>query len=239
MARCNCGAATCSCSYSPGCGISMSGVGTAGNPYVFSADLDAAGGLVCNSEGIAIERVRVGTSTERAALGVGSVHDGDQWTESDTGLRYERLGSSWILAGDLTGYTTFTPTIYSTTTTFLGIGNGTVYGRYFRSGRHVHVHMGFTWGSTSATGGLTGAVRLSLPFAPQSDFAVDRAPLGNGRIIDISTLYTPRHAGYRDVTGTHTAALFNDAGTETTFATIATWATGDDVKFNLLYETAS
>jgi hypothetical protein len=69
-------------------------------------------------------------------------------------------------------WTTYTPGIFAETGTAPTIGNGTLTGRYLKTGRTVDWVAQLTWGSTSAAGSGGGSENwmIGLPAAPAAGF---------------------------------------------------------------------
>jgi len=127
-------------------------------------------------------------------------------------------------------YSAHTPTL-----TGISIGNGTVAGRYAQIGKFVHYWGSFVLGSTSS---VSGGIGVSVPVNLNTVSALvgtaeardsssgNRAPLtayGNGGVTSVQFVGLFTHNG-------------GEQGINNTFPW--TWATGDLVYWNLLYEAA-
>lgn len=115
--------------------------------------------------------------------------------------------------------------IWSTTGTQPVLGNGTIYGRYARLGRLVHLYIELTMGSTTTYG--TGTFGFSLPVTAENRFWI--LP---GASLDVGV-------GYEDITGVisgnlttvflHTLTSVGSNLTTVTQGTPITFGTGDKI----------
>ena len=157
-------------------------------------------------------------------------------TDTNTIWLYD--GAAWVSAinaSSLNGigeYAAYTPTF-----TNLTVGNGTVDFRFCRVNDFVHVEGGVTFGSTTS---ITGAVLITLPVTGAGDTFNFQ---GLARLRDSSTgaslqgfvfFNSPTEVSVRSalVSGT-TVATANLSSTSP-----FTWATGDTLKVNFVYEAA-
>lgn len=88
--------------------------------------------------------------------------------ETDTDKLLIYSGSSWIEGLNLTAWTSYTPT-WGSSGVAPAIGNGTITGKYFRSGRLISFLAFLRAGSTTTFG--TGSFTLTLPVAPHNSTA--------------------------------------------------------------------
>lgn len=105
------------------------------------------------------------TSTTRPA----SPYEGMQIFETDTDKEYIYSGSAWVEVGRLGAWTAYTPT-WTATGTPPTLGNGTISGRYRRSGRLIVFEAELVIGSTSSGG--TGSYTLVAPVAAAAGIGV-------------------------------------------------------------------
>lgn len=111
------------------------------------------------------------------------------------------------------------------------IGNGSITGAYMKVGRLVVYRIAMTTGSTSTYG--TGQYRWSLPVAA----AVTGYIFGNGTIVDISA--GARFNRVALALTTTTIDLMTEAAVEVGQTVPMTWATGDIVNIQGVYESAA
>lgn len=151
--------------------------------------------------------------------------DGAPILEADINTYLSHTGNAW---------TTYTPA-WTSTGTQPAVGNGSIEGAYFRSGRLITVRIRLTIGSTSTAG--TGTYFLSAPFGTQSTF---QSQLLKGLWFDASasTWY-----GYFAIIQQNTATIQFQRGNGTTEQWTATApfapATGDIMIVSGTYEAAS
>ena len=131
-----------------------------------------------------------------------------------------------------------TYTAYTTVTYGFGIGNGTINAKYCRVNNFVHYTGLITFGSTST---FASDFTYSLPIT--GDFT-NSQPIGTSYIKDASTGFT--FAGIvRPITTSRVYATIHssDIGGWLRMRTVSsttpmTWATGDEIGFNLYYKVA-
>ena len=127
-------------------------------------------------------------------------------------------------------YTTYIPSL-----TNGSVGNGTITSRYVQVGNLVHFYGRWTFGSTSA---ITGSLEISLP----TNLASASALLGGGEGRDSSagarSLLSAGAGGASARFQLIGQVAFNggEFGVAATFPW--TWATGDWLQWNLVYEAA-
>ena len=142
-------------------------------------------------------------------------------------LRTEAGVPTWVEA-----FTTYVPA-WTAATTPPVLGNGTITGRFFRVGKLVYYQLVLTAGTTTTFG--TGAWRFSLPVAGSASFgataqgiAADVSPANlyhiNPRMDPTLALVIP----YTNASPLVAVDLSNPI----------TWATGDVLELNGLYEAA-
>lgn len=125
-------------------------------------------------------------------------------------------------------WTSFTPTLLNVT-----VGNGTLLGRRSLSGKLVHWWVSFTLGSTSS---VTGTIVVNLPATARN--TADRAPLGMAVLRDASPV-TFRNYFVSASGANAVGAVLNDAnGTLSNATSPWTWAVGDSIEINGVYESA-
>ena len=134
-------------------------------------------------------------------------------------------------------YTAYTPSFSSGVT----IGDGVVSGAYCRVNDFVHVYGKFTLGSTSA---VTGSVVLNLPVSVNGTMATDTMLYGTVQFRDASA--SAQYPGVASFSGNTTSTALRvqiasgsflsqtAAGTTYPF----TWATSDQMTWNLYYQAA-
>jgi hypothetical protein len=139
-------------------------------------------------------------------------------------------GSAWV--DYFIEATTYTPT-----TTGITLGNGTLTGRYTRLGKMVWVGVQFGLGSTSA---ITATPSFSLPVNAQ---AGSNATASSVTILDAGVTF---YRGSVEITTTLAYpfvdvanATYLNSPTQNISPTVPmTWANGDNLKFQLVYEAA-
>jgi hypothetical protein len=207
-----------------------------------------------------VVRGREGTTARAHASTVQWVHvaTASDWTTvgdsndepSGTGLPYEGQtyidttndewqiysGSAWITGLSYGAWTSYTPTL-----TNWGLGNGTVAGRYYRTGRLIVAQAKLTLGSTSTK---SGNLSMSIPVASASTDSHIYA--GHARLYDASAA-----SPYPGVVETGSGASAATLWAITTFGSYSTqeqvngsgipftWTTSDVVEFTLVYESGA
>lgn len=160
-------------------------------------------------------------------------------TADDTVYYY--TGSAWaVSAMDNTAYTAYTPTFRAGSWT---AGNGTFRTRYKTIGKFVHFYGSFEFGSTSAVG--TGTFAIILPvnavttvnpevyqIANWRDTSATMDVFGYSRIQSATEMFC-----YYAESSAIPATVYSDVWT-TTSAPPFTFATGDFVSWNMVYERA-
>ena len=125
-------------------------------------------------------------------------------------------------------YAAITP-VWRGTTTDPVVGNGSVSGRVYRSGRKLKVDVTLSCGSTTTYG--VGAWYFTLP-APFAAFVSKTQATGSARVLDSGTQY---YAGTVVITaGSGQIYAFATQGFNS--ASPMTWATGDTLSFSIEFE---
>lgn len=111
---------------------------------------------------------------------------GDVWFQTDTKARGIYDGSVWQIFDSV--WQTYTPLMYAGTNV-ISIGNGTITGRYFRTGKMCRVRGSILTGSTTNPGVVGGATGFGLPFtsvtAASNGFASGiNTPEGQFRLVN-------------------------------------------------------
>lgn len=135
---------------------------------------------------------------------------------------FKAIGDPW---------TAYTPT-WAGSTANPTLGNGTIAGRYIQVGKLVIYSIQLTFGSTTTIG--SGTYTFTLPVAARS--ASPRLPIGDVACFDASTL-TAR-LGDCDTFSATTVAAFTNDNVRVTHAAPFTWATGDTIGIQGMYEAA-
>jgi hypothetical protein len=136
-----------------------------------------------------------------------------------------------ILASHVPGdWTTWSPTLVGLTSGG-SIGNATVTARYRRVHDDVDAMCDIIVGSTTSFG--TGTTAISLPVAAQ---ATVPSILGPAFLLDTSA--SARRAGLAIINTTSNLLLMMYDGTIVNPTAPWTWATGDQLRFNIKYEAA-
>lgn len=155
---------------------------------------------------------------------------------------YYYTGSAWLpSAMDNRAYTSYTPTMVSGSWT---VGNGVFTARYKTIGKMVHLYGDFEFGSTSAVTATTFAITLPVTantavtpyvYSGGSHFHDVSAGLG---VVGISRIQnaTDLYLFWNDPEPTP-LAVYN-APWSTAVVLPFTFATGDIVAFNIVYEAA-
>jgi hypothetical protein len=127
------------------------------------------------------------------------------------------------LTGAQAAWTSWAPTIANWT-----LGNGTISGAYFRTGKTFHYRFKFTFGSTTTP---AGTLLFTVPLTPN---ASNNHPIGRATINDSGAAFHP--ALGLNSNGTH-IYFIADGGTQIVNATNPmTWATGDTLSFSGAFE---
>ena len=156
---------------------------------------------------------------------------------SDINDAVEALEAKVAIGNTVIGtYTAYTPTWSNLT-----VGDGTQVSAYCRVNNFVHYHGVLTFGSTTAI--TSSGAGLSLPITSGSHFATGLVSFGN-------LLYRDSSGGFL-VNGTPTAASSTSLNLRADNATVTytqpqfinstapfTWATGDQILWNLYYQAA-
>jgi len=118
--------------------------------------------------------ISVADQTARDAL---TPFEGMQIFREDTDAFEVYDGSAWLTFD--TKWQTYTPVFYTNGTAYT-LGNGTVSGKYFRTGKKCSVKVRLLMGSSTTWSGATGSHELSLPFNSNYTAGIDlNTPLGS------------------------------------------------------------
>ena len=119
-----------------------------------------------NGYGLGIGSLKPGvcTSTTRPA----SPYDGQVIYETDTNRSLVWNGSSWDILSDMGAYTSYSPTVTSSSGTITTVGAVTAY--YQQIGKTVFVHFSVTITTVGTAG---GQLLLTLPVSSSANVAVD------------------------------------------------------------------
>lgn len=128
--------------------------------------------------------------------------------------------------------TSYTPA-WTANTTNPVLGNGTKVGRWWQAGKLAHARIEITAGSTTTFG--TGFMKFGLPVAARTTAGSDGFP-GSVYLIDSSG--GARRFGGAVLNDASTVRLFDASGNQVDNVTPWTWATGDQITVDCLYETA-
>lgn len=131
-------------------------------------------------------------------------------------------------------YTSFTPA-WTASTTNPVLGNGTLTGKYTRTGKDVEARIVLVMGSTTTFG--AGSYRLSMPVAPHAEnYTATFAAIGQTSMFDTSAAARIfRLACCIDATNID---LRDAANTGTNPTSPWTWAVGDALISTFAYEAA-
>ena len=123
----------------------------------------------------------------------------------------------------------YVPTV--TGTTDPSIGNGVLTGRYLRLGKTIICTIVMQMGSTTTSGSGTWTITLPVAsvWASQTDVS-----MGSAHLFDTSA--TARKTGQVFNVGQSTVQIVTDSATLVGTAVPWTWATGDSLSLNLVYE---
>lgn len=143
------------------------------------------------------------------------------------------LGSDIDTVRDAVGgvtdvWTDYTP-VWAASGTAVALNNGTITGRYIRSGKLVVAEANLTMGSTTTFG--TGNYTITLPITARAG----ATPIGAALMYDASS-DANRRPGAAVLSGTGAVSFFAD-GTVGQLAPF-TWANGDIIRFTITYEAA-
>ena len=141
-----------------------------------------------------------------------------------------------LTAADMNGigeYTAYTPTF-----TNLTVGNGTLSVRFGRVQGFIHVTGQLVFGSTTA---ITGYVNYTLPVTAQTQLSPNAA-IGQSRFDDQGTAIFLGQVTLQSTT-TSLIQVWNASGTYLQFTNLSatvphTWAVGDVISFDSVYEAA-
>lgn len=167
--------------------------------------------------------------------GTGLPYEGQQYIDTTNDEVQIYSGSAWITKGSYGAWLAYTPTLTNGT-----LGNGTIAGRSWKSGRMVVAQIKFTLGSSSA---VSTAMGLSLPYT-----AAAFQYIGLARFTDTSAglQYTGTaltSAGSPTVVFPRVGVPFG-VGSYIADSQIAstvpmTWASGDICEITIAYESTS
>jgi len=132
-------------------------------------------------------------------------------------------------------------TSWSPTWTNLSVGNGTVVAKYARIGKLVHARLSLVFGSTTS---VSGSVSFSLPVTRVANAGTATvSPMGLVRLFDTSAGFALEGTIVNASTTTGQAIVWDTSGTYAKGAALSstvpfTWATGDEIGAQFLYEAA-
>lgn len=157
-------------------------------------------------------------------------HQGGTASETELWVRTANNVSGWsnwrVIVGDTLAWTSYTPNLGSGT-----VGNGTIVSRYKQIDKTVYYSGVLTFGSTTSMG--ASALTISLPVARQGSLSL----VGTVIMIDVSA----GTGGYRvaaALEGTGQVFIVVFDGGAVFSSTPWTWATGDIIRWNIVYEAA-
>lgn len=127
---------------------------------------------------------------------------------------FKAIGDAW---------TAYTPSLTNVT-----LGNGTLAGAYMQAGKTVGFSIKLTFGSTTA---ITGAVSFGLPVS-----ATGSRTMSGGFIMNDSS--GPFKGGFYYNSSANIIATRDDASAVLSATSPFTWATGDEIVINGIYEAA-
>ncbi|MBD0707400.1 MULTISPECIES: hypothetical protein [unclassified Streptomyces] len=136
----------------------------------------------------------------------------------------------------LAAWTAYTPA-WTAVTTNPNLGNGTLTGRYKKTGRLVHVQIDLTMGSTTTYG--TGAWSLTLPVTAA---AAAGSRIGSAQALGGASRYQGQIVISPGAGGT--AAFFPASATVSNLSSVAggvpfAWAAGNELRITGTYEAAN
>lgn len=135
-------------------------------------------------------------------------------------------------------YAPYTPT-WTASGVAPAIGNATVIAQYAQLGKLVHAYGSIVFGAGSTFG--TGSYKFALPVTASAN-AIIVGTAGQGFLQDSSANFYLQGSFYIPAGGTTMSELHGAtyAGTATLIGQTApwTWATGDTIAWNILYEAA-
>lgn len=172
--------------------------------------------------------IRIATSGARPA----DQYEGQVIYETDTDSYKGHNGTAWEQIVTLGAWTAYTPTLGGST-----LGNGTIAGSYVKAGRTVFWKARFVYGSTSV---VAAATTMTLPVTSVAVTNI-AAPIGNVTLFDTSAtanyLGVARHASTTttQIRSLGTLSIHTDLSSASPF----TWATGDEMVVNGVYEAAA
>lgn len=157
---------------------------------------------------------------------------------SDINDAVEALEAKVAIGDTVLGtYAAYTPVAYSNFT----LGDGTVSTRWCRVNNLIHYYGIITFGSTTA---ITGSnVQIALPVTQSTLFTGNQFPMGDTMYFDTSAATRYIGQAAQSTTGYFRLWTLNTqvAYTAQTFcsATVPmTWAVGDVIRWNIIYEAA-
>ncbi len=139
--------------------------------------------------------------------------------------------ASSVMTTGLGAWTAYTP-VWTGTSTNPVIGNGTITGKYCKTGRLVVGSFTITVGSTTTFG--SGGYVVSLPFSSATG-GLDA--LGTATCYDSSA--ATRFMRHLNAFAANSAILVSEAGALTTSAVPMTWATGDIIAGKFVFESTT
>ena len=148
--------------------------------------------------------------------------EGMEVYQLDDDAKYVYTGSEWI-AYD-TKWQTYTPVFYTNGTAYT-IGNGTVVGRYFRTGKKVAVKIRLVMGSSTTWSGASGAHEVSIPFPSNYTANIDlNTPLGSWQAYNSAVASTNGNVELSATTSRVSLMYFKYGGTVNDRASISNTA---------------
>ncbi len=157
------------------------------------------------------------------------------WIRQGTNALDPWSHSPLVSVAQVEDWTTFTPTLDASSTPPT-IGNGTLAGRYRRTGNSVEVVLSWIFGSSSAAG--SGTYRFkNLPYSVLNDTHV-----GVCFLTDSGTGILDGHTRAISSDDSVRGYVVNSGGTDNYTAEVSnnyplTWATGDEWRITIVYET--
>lgn len=193
------------------------------------SDITAATIVVADGGTLDVDTINEATAANGVAIDGMTIKDGKVVGGSAVGVANSSLDTT---AGELGGaWADWTPTWTNVT-----VGNGTVTATYTQVGKTVHARCVFTLGSTSS---VTGTVLIDFPVTAKSSVAY---PIGIAYLDNTGVETYMGMVAYN--TTTRMAIYSNNSSTDTRLVTVnaskpvASWGTGDAIKFSICYEAA-